>query len=60
MKSKKNTNYVKAFQKLRDSGLGAAWDNVICVCRQIMRDDPCSVSCKEFHDESLPNERDKK
>lgn len=59
-KKKKHTNYTEAFQSLRDLGLGKAWDNVICICRQIMRDDPCSVNCKEFHDETLPNEYNKK
>lgn len=59
MKKKKRTNYVEAFKVLRDSGLGKAWDNVKCVCRELWKDNPCSVNCKEFHDESISNHKDK-
>lgn len=51
------TSYTKAMQELKNSPLGEAWDNIICVCRGLIRDNPCDCNCKEFHDETLPNER---
>jgi hypothetical protein len=37
--------------------IGPAWDDVICVCRQLLKDNACSCNCKEFHNEELPNKR---
>lgn len=42
-----------AFKKLRE--IGSAWDDVICVCRELMKDNPCECNCKEFFDESITN-----
>jgi len=50
-------SYVETMKQLRESPLGEAWDKIICVCRQLIKDNPCDANCKEFHDESLPNER---
>lgn len=48
----------ETFRQLRE--IGSAWDDCICVCRGLMKDNPCDVNCKEFHDESLPNEFSKR
>ncbi len=43
----------EGIEKLRE--LGSAWNNIICVCRELMKDQPCECNCAEFNDESLPN-----
>lgn len=45
----------EAFDWLRESPVGKAWQNVKCPCRELLKDDPCDLNCKEFHDETLPN-----
>jgi hypothetical protein len=49
----------EAFEKLRDAGMGKAWDNVSCICEQLLRD-PCHLNCATHSDnqkaQSLPPE----
>lgn len=49
----KKKSLSETFKALRE--IGSAWDDVICVCRGLMKDSPCDVNCKEFNDESLTN-----
>lgn len=53
-KKKSKKSLAQTFKELR-AITGGHWDNVICVCRELMKDNPCDVNCKEFHDEILSN-----
>ena len=50
---------LNAFKEIHDT-IGTAWDDVICVCRGLIKDEPCECNCKEFHDESLTNSHKEK
>ncbi len=49
----KKDGVAETFVRLRE--IGSSWNDTICVCRELMRDDPCYINCKEFFDESLAN-----
>lgn len=57
-KNKSKTPLSDAFAKIRE--LGSGWDDVICVCRGLMKDNPCDLKCKEFFDEQLTNSHKEK
>ena len=56
--SKEKQGIAETLRQLRE--IGTAWDNIICVCRGLIKDNPCEINCKEFHDEYLPNEFSKR
>lgn len=56
-KLQKKETASETFTKLKMSD--SAWNDIICICRQLMKEEPCELNCKQFHDESLLNKVEK-
>lgn len=50
----------ETFGKLKEIMAGGFWDDCICVCRGLMKDNPCDLKCKEFLNEELTNSHKEK
>jgi hypothetical protein len=50
----------KTFEELRELLKDSYWNDCICVCRGLMKDNPCECNCPEFLNEDLTNSHKEK